>query len=194
MSSFSHPLRTLIVHEVVEDRRARAAIGVIAFALATAFGAQIAVRLPWTPVPVTLQPFFVILAGAMLGPRLGALAMAAYVTIGAMGAPVFSNGAAGLPWLLGPTGGYLMAAPAAAFVTGWVAARSGGPLALLCGLTLGVATMYAGGLTQLMAITGQELAAVVALGATPFIVGDITKIALAFSVERSSRWMRGRRS
>ncbi len=48
----------------------------------------------------------------MLGPRLGALAMAAYVSVGALGAPVFSNGGAGIPWLMGPTGGYLLAAPA----------------------------------------------------------------------------------
>jgi len=194
MSSFSHPLRSLVVHEVVQDQRVRTAIGVVAFALLTAFGAQIAVRLPWTPVPVTLQPLFVILAGAMLGPRLGALAMAVYVAVGSLGAPVYANGGAGLPWLLGPTGGYLMAAPAAAFVTGWMACRSDGGLALLAGLAVGVFTMYLGGVVQLMVLTGQGVGAVVAIGVMPFLIGDVTKIVLAFSIERSARWLRGRRS
>lgn len=194
MSSFSHPLRSLVVHEVVEDQRVRVAIGVVAFALLTAFGAQIAVRLPWTPVPVTLQPLFVILAGAMLGPRLGALSMAVYVAVGSLGAPVYANGGAGLPWLFGPTGGYLLAAPPAAFVTGWVARRFEGGLPLLAGLTLGVLTMYVGGVAQLMALTGRGVGAVLAIGVTPFLVGDVTKIALAFSIERSARWLRRRRS
>lgn len=188
MSTFSDTMRTLAVQEVVEDRRARAAMGVAAFVVATALSAQVAVRLPWTPVPVTLQPLFVILAGAMLGPRLGALAMAAYVTVGAMGAPIFSNGGAGLPWLLGATGGYLLAAPAAAWVAGAVAGREDGGLRLLAGLTLGVATMYVGGVAQLMALSGQGLAATVALGVTPFLVGDATKVALGFFVVRSRRW------
>ena len=106
--------------------------------------------------------------------------MAAYVTVGALGAPVFSNGGAGLPWLLGPTGGYLLAAPAAACVAGMVAGRAGNPLRLIAGLTLGVATMYVGGVAQLMAVTGLGVSAALAAGAVPFLVGDVTKIAFAF--------------
>lgn len=193
MSTFSQTMRTLAVEEVVEDRRARAAIGVVAFAVATALSAQLAVWLPWTAVPVTLQPLFVILAGAMLGPRLGALSMGAYVVAGAMGAPVFASGGAGLPWLLGPTGGYLLAAPVAAFVAGAVAGRVG-DVWLLAGLTLGVATMYLGGVAQLAGMTGQGLAAAVAAGVAPFVVGDVTKIGLAFFVVRSARWARSKRS
>lgn len=194
MSTFSDTMRSIAVQEIVEDRRAQAAIGVAAFVVATALSAQVAVRLPWTPVPVTLQPLFVILAGAMLGPRLGALAMAAYVAVGAMGAPIFSNGGAGLAWLFGPTGGYLLAAPAAACVAGAVAGRDNGGLRLLAGLALGVATMYLGGVAQLMALTRQGLAATLALGVTPFLVGDLTKIALAFFVVRSRGWAHRKRS
>lgn len=201
MSTFSQTMRALAVHEVVEDRRARGAIGVIGFVLATAFGAQIAVQLPWTPVPVTLQPLLVILAGALLGPRLGALAMAAYVAVGALGAPVFANGGAGLPWLLGPTGGYLLAAPLAAFVTGVVSGTSeyasspvAESLALAAALTLGVAVMYVGGVSWILAYTGRDLATAVALGVTPFLLGDLTKIGVAFFVARSSRWARRQRS
>lgn len=206
MSTFAETLRTLAVREVVEDRRARALLGVVAFAVATALSAQVAVWLPWTPVPVTLQPLFVILAGVLLGPRLGALSMGVYVAVGALGAPIFANGGAGLPWLMGPTGGYLLAAPVGAFVTGavaesgtvadggTVASRAGGDLRLLAGLALGVMTMYVGGVAQLAGVTGQSLAVAVAVGVVPFLIGDATKIALAFFVVRSARWTRGRRS
>lgn len=199
MSTFTETMRTLAVQEVVEDRRARSAIGVAAFAVATALSAQVAIWLPWTAVPMTLQPLFVILAGAMLGPRLGALSMGAYVVAGAMGAPVFAGGGAGLPWLLGPTGGYLLAAPAAALVAGAVAGRSAAPgargaLRLLAGLTLGVATMYLGGVAQLMGVTSQGLGAAFAAGVVPFLVGDVTKIGLAFFVVRSARWAHSKRS
>jgi len=188
MSTITETLRGWAVQEVVEDRRARYAIGAAAFVLATTFGAQVAVTLPWTPVPVTLQPLFVILAGVVLGPRAGALAIGAYVGLGAMGAPVFANGGAGLPWLFGPTGGYLLAAPAAAFVAGAVAGRGGAGLRTLAGLTLGVATMYVGGVSQLLLVTGQGFGAVLALAVVPFLVGDVTKILLAFFVVRSGRW------
>jgi biotin transport system substrate-specific component len=180
MTSFTESLAGRTFDGIADERRGRYALGVVAFAVAAAFSAQVAVPLPWTPVPVTLQPLMVILAGAALGPRLGAIAMAAYVTVGALGAPVFSNGGGGLGWLLGPTGGYLLAAPAAAFVTGAVAGRSGQAWRLLLGLFGGVVTMYVGGVLQLMAFTGQDLDAALAAGALPFLVGDLTKIGFAF--------------
>ena len=93
--------------DLAPGRRGLVAMGVVAFALAPAAGAYIAIPLPFTPVPITLQPLFVILAGALLGPWAGATSMAMYLTLGAIGAPVFSGGHAGLPWLMGPTGGYL---------------------------------------------------------------------------------------
>jgi biotin transport system substrate-specific component len=194
MSPFTETLRGWAFQEVIENRRARLAVGVVAFALATAFGAQVAVRLPWTPVPVTLQPLFVILAGVVLGPRLGALSMAAYVGIGVLGAPVFSNAGAGLPWLLGPTGGYLLAAPAAAFVAGAVSGTERSALRTFGGLTLGVGTMYLGGVSQLLLLTGQDLAAVLAVGVVPFLVGDVTKILLAYFVVASTKWTAPERS
>ncbi len=179
MSSVSETLRTWAAGPVVEDRRTRAGLGVLGFVLVTSFGAQVAVPLPWTQVPMTLQPLFVILAGAMLGPRLGAFAMAAYVALGAAGAPVFAFGGFGLAWLMGPTGGYLLAAPAAAYVVGSVARGEAGWLRTATALTLGVVTMYAGGLSQLLILTGQGLTEVLALAVLPFLVGDITKILVA---------------
>jgi biotin transport system substrate-specific component len=180
MSSFTESIRTRVLEPVSEEAPARLAIGIVAFALMTAASAQLAVRLPWTPVPVTLQPLLIVLSGVMLGSRAGAIAMAAYVTVGALGAPVFSNGAAGFPWLLGPTGGYLLAAPAAAFVAGLGAGREAHPARLLGALTLGVATLYLGGVAQLVALTGEGLGAALSLGVIPFVVGDVTKILAAY--------------
>ena len=97
---------------------------VVAFSLLTALAAQVAVPLPFTPVPVTLQTFAVLLTGALLGARLGALAMIAYLLEGACGLPFFSLGRGGVLHLLfAPTAGYLLAYPLAAYVTGWLAER-----------------------------------------------------------------------
>ena len=144
--------------------------------------------LPWTPVPMTLQPLFVILAGVVLGAGPGAAAMATYVAVGALGAPIFSLGGAGVPWLLGPTGGYLLAMPAAAFVTGWVAGGNHGWLRPLLGLTLGLLTLYVGGLSQLWILTGEDMGALLALGVVPFLAGDVAKLLAALLLARSIRF------
>lgn len=187
MSSVANTLRTLGAHQVVADDRARTGIGMVAFVLAMSFGAYVAVPLPWTPVPMTLQPLFVLLAGAVLGPRAGAGAMAGYLMVGAAGAPVFSLGGAGLPWLLGPTGGYLVAMPAAAWLVGAAAGGGAGWLRLLGALTLGMATIYLGGLAQLFLLTRQEIGALLAVGVLPFLAGDVTKILAAALLARSIR-------
>src|SRR5919206_2623482 len=86
---------------------ARTVVLVIGFSLLTALAAQVVVPLPWTPVPLTGQTFAVLLTGALLGPRLGALAMLAYLAEGAAGLPFFRGGAAGVGHLAGAKGGYL---------------------------------------------------------------------------------------
>lgn len=89
---------------------------VIGFSLLTALAAQIVI--PIGPIPITGQTFAVLLTGALLGSRLGAMAMIAYLIEGATGLPFFAGGHGGLIHLMGPTGGYLVAFPAAAFITG----------------------------------------------------------------------------
>ncbi len=183
LSGKSESVRSWGSRDVIVDRRARLAVGIVAFALAAVFGAQIAVPVPLTPVPITLQTLFVILAGVVLGPRAGAASMALYVGMGAVGAPVFSNGGAGLAWLLGPTGGYLLSYPASAFAAGWVASgwrsRRGTALLLIAGLAVGVLVQYAGGLLQLGLLTGRPFGEVLAMGALPFLFGEAIKIATA---------------
>lgn len=166
--------------DFVRSKTLRRAIGVTVFAMATAFGAKTALPLPGTPVPFTFQVLFVLLAGALLGPRLGAASQFAYVALGAMGAPVFAAGG-GLAYLLGPTGGYLLAFPAAAFVVGAITGRSGGVVRLALALAAGAAVIHAGGAAWLAVITG-DLGEAVAYGVGPFLALDVVKIALALLV------------
>lgn len=92
-------------------------VWISAFTILTAIGAQISV--PTYPVPITLQTFFVILSGAFLGARKGALSQIAYLCTGAIGLPVFANGSGSILHLFGPTGGYLFGFPIAAFIVGY---------------------------------------------------------------------------
>lgn len=160
-------------------------VGIVAFILATAVGAYIAIPLPFTPVPITLQPLVVILAGAVLGPWAGASAMAGYLALGAGGAPVFSAGHGGLAWLMGPTGGYLIAYPAAAFLVGLAAGESRNLVRLGLALASGVAVIYVGGVTQLWLLTQQELGTVFVQGVLPFLAGDLLKVLAALAVVRA---------
>jgi biotin transport system substrate-specific component len=101
---------------LTSDHIVAQAFWILSFAIFTGIGAQI--EIPHYPVPYTLQTFFVLLAGAFLGRRNGFLSMLAYIGIGAAGLPVFSGSSAGLPRLLGPTGGYLLSFPIAAYMIG----------------------------------------------------------------------------
>ena len=92
---------------------------VVAASLFVALCARVSVPLPFTPVPLTLQNFGVLTVGLLLGSRRGFAALALYLAEGAFGLPVFSMGA-GVAYLLGPTGGFLMAYPVVAFVAGWI--------------------------------------------------------------------------
>ena len=100
-------------------------IGVVGFAAALAAASQVAIPLPGTPVPITLTPLVVVLAGMWLGPVAGAASMVLYLAAGAAGLPVFAPmGAPGIARFVGPTGGYLIAYPAAAYVAGVLSRRA----------------------------------------------------------------------
>ena len=157
----------------------RDALLVLAFSLVTALSAQIAVPLPFSPVPLTGQTFGVLLTGALLGPRLGALAMLLYLTEGACGLPFFAGGAFGLARLLGPTGGYLVAYPFAAALVGSLATRGWDrrPLAMLAAMLLGSVVIFALGAGWLAHFVGASHA--LTLGVLPFLPGDVVKALLA---------------
>jgi biotin transport system substrate-specific component len=158
----------------------RSALVVVGFSLLTALAAQAVVPLPFTPVPLTGQTFAVLLTGALLGPRLGALAMLAYLAEGAAGLPFFRGGAGGPAHFAGPTAGYLFAFPAAAYVTGLLAERGWDRrfLTAAAAMALGSLVILAGGWAWLALMTGKGAEAF-RLGVAPFLVGDVIKIALA---------------
>lgn len=170
--------------ELVPSRTARRVIGVVAFAVATAFGAKVAFPIPGTPIPFTLQPMFVLLAGALLGSRLGALSQTLYLVAGAVGLPIFVAGG-GMAYLLGPTGGYLLAYPLAAWLAGTGARQGAGRM--LVGLLAGLLTIYAGGLAWLSIIGTAANQWVVAWGLRPFLLADLVKALLVLLVGQRLR-------
>lgn len=147
-----------------------------------AAAAQIAVPLPGTPVPITLQPLAVLLVGGLLGPGLGAGSLLLYLALGAAGLPVFTpHGLPGLARLAGPTGGYLLSYPIAAFAAGKLAGDGRRYGRLILATVSGLALIHLGGVAQLFLLTGSAETAV-RLGTLPFLLGDIGKLAIAVLV------------
>lgn len=154
-------------------------IALVIGALVVALGAQVAIPLSTTPVPITLQVPAVLLVGGLLGPRLGAASLVLYLTMGAAGLPVFAPmGAPGIARLFGPTGGYLLAYPLAAALTGLVAADGRSWVRLALAVVVGLVVIHAGGVAQLAALGG-DVAGAVAIGSVPFLLNDLPKLALA---------------
>jgi biotin transport system substrate-specific component len=153
---------------------------VVAFSLFTALSAQVVI--PMWPVPITGQTFAVLLTGALLGRRLGAAAMILYVIEGAAGLPFFQQGNFGLAYLQGPTGGYLVAFPAAAFVTGAFAEHGWDKrfLTAAAAMAIGAGLILLSGWAWLSVLRTPVSA--FKAGVAPFIIGEIVKIALAASV------------
>jgi len=155
------------------------AIGVVGFAIALALASQVAIPIPGTPVPITLQPLVVVLAGMWLGPVAGAASMVLYLAAGAAGLPVFSPfGAPGLARFVGPTGGYLIAYPFAAFVAGALARRTGTLLGRWGAALAGSAVLLLGGLAQLAVMAG-SVSQALPLAVHPFLPLDAVKALVA---------------
>jgi biotin transport system substrate-specific component len=157
----------------------------------TAAASQVSVPLPFTPVPFTLQPMIVLLGGAVLGAHLGMTAQVLYLAAGVAGLPVFAFAPElpqGAARLLGPTGGYLMAYPLAAWVAGTLAARGFDRryLTSVVALAAGLSVIFAGGVTWLTLFApgadGRSLQAALALGLYPFVVADAVKVCVAATV------------
>ena len=155
---------------------------IVTASLLTAAAAQLEIRLPWTPVPVSGQTFAVLLCGVVLGARRAFLAQLLYLLEGVCGLPVFSGGAAGALVMAGPSGGYLAAFPFAALVTGALAERAWDrrPVTMFVAMLLGSTVIFALGLAQLSRyVPANQL---VASGLAPFVLGDVLKSALAAGV------------
>jgi biotin transport system substrate-specific component len=193
-------LDTITTRSDSRYRLAEQAGAVLFVTILTAIAAQISVPLPFTPVPFTFQPMVVLVGAAALGARLGMASQITYLALGIVGLPVFAASPVlpqGAARLLGPTGGYLMAYPFAAFVAGRLAERGfdrrylTAVLAMVCGL----AVVFAGGVSWL-AIAVQPargFSGALATGFVPFIIPDLVKLLCAAAAMPGLWWMTGPR-
>ncbi len=166
--------------DIIGNKTVVAAIGIAFFVLATALGAYVRIPVHGSPVPITLQTFFVLLSGAVLGKRLGSFSQAAYFILGISGLPIFQGAGFGAAYLAGPTTGYLIGFIAASYSIGriidirpfdakWVAAS----------FAIGSLIIYAFGAAWLVYLYKISFSKAISIGILPFIPGDIIKILLA---------------
>ena len=162
----------------------RRTVAVLLGTALVAVAAQIAVPLPGTPVPMTLQPLAVLIVGGLLGPGLGAGSLLVYLALGAAGLPVFTPvGLPGVARLLGPTGGYLLAYPLAAYAVGRLAGTGQQLVRVALAAFAGLVLIHLGGLAQLLVLTG-SLSRAAQFGTLPFLAGDGVKLVLAVLILR----------
>lgn len=168
------------------------ALASVLAALTAAF-AYVSIPLPGLPAPVSFQVFGVYFAGLLLGPRWGGFSMALYLLVGIAGVPVFANGGAGLAYLLGPTGGYLIGFMLAAILIGFIVHRSLDPKPLsdvsitvqAGALVAGIALIYAVGVPWLAINTPYSFAKSATVGAAFFLPGDLIKIVATLGLVRA---------
>jgi len=151
------------------------------FAVLTAIGAWISIPLPFTPVPLTLQVFFVLLAGAVLGSKRGMLAEAIYLLLGLVGLPILAGGESGPSVLIGPTGGYLLGFLFAPYLIGRIAEKNPSPNLkhMTIATLIGLVPIYTLGIGCLWIWLNTNLSTLLIVGVFPFLPGDIMKAALA---------------
>ena len=162
---------------------------VVGASLFVALCAHITIPLPFTPVPLTVQNFGVLLVGLLLGSRRGFAALALYLAEGAMGMPVFSPvGPGGIAHLLGPTGGFLLAYPLVAWLAGFIMehGRKTFARAAMGGL-LGEVVLFTGGLTWLAVLT-HSVAQAFRWGLYWFLFAEVIKVMMAAGI--AARWQR----
>lgn len=170
------------------DRPARRIALVGLFAALTAVGAQVQTPLPFSPVPVVLSNFFALLAGLVLGARLGFTSQVVYVLLGAVGVPVFAGMHGGPQVLVGPTGGYLVGFILAAAVAGALRGTPVSAARAIAAAAVGAALIYVTGVPWLVhvmgvpwsaAATGAGIHKVLVVGVLPFLPGDALKVVVA---------------
>jgi len=176
-------MEAILRKEIITNKELCRIIGVGIFVILTSLGAFVRIPLPFTPVPLTLQTFFVLLSGALLGARMGALAQASYVFLGLSGLPIFTAIGSGLGYLWGPTTGYLFGFVLASFFLGKTLEYSRNNIwrifLLFC---LADLMLLACGAIWLKIILGINIKTALFIGILPFIPGDLLKIAIGCGV------------
>ncbi len=156
---------------------------IITFSVLTALSAQVAV--PTQPVPFTLQTMLVLLSGAFLGSRKSAYSQILYLAVGVLGLPVFAGFTFGFAKLFGPTGGYLLSFPFAAFLVGYILERKTNSFFILLSFIAGGLLILLAGASYLSVFMGGDFYEALFSGAIIFSVWDIIKIAAAFSIYKA---------
>lgn len=169
----------LLKKEIVASRAVIASIGVMSFVLFTALGAYVYIPLGFTPVPLTLQTFFVLLSGVILGGRLGVLSQTIYLSLGMTGLPLFAAGTWGFAHIFGPTGGYLLGFIFAAYVIGKIVSNKDSMASIIIALICGEFIILLSGAAWLWAGFHFNLRQAFYLGVLPFISGDTIKLLAA---------------
>jgi len=179
-------METTIPH-ILDERviRGRAVVNtltIIGASILIALAAQVAIPIPGSPVPLTLQPIAVLLVGVTLGAWRGSAAAALYLLEGISGLPVFAQGHAGPVWLIAPTAGYLWSYPFAAWLAGFVSQRGWGSSIVrsVSGMLLALGVIYLGGWSWLATLTNMRVAFIT--GVAPFVLADMIKVAIAASL------------
>ncbi len=173
-------MELILKRELVTAKTLCRIFGVLVFVIFTALGAFVRIPLPFSPVPITLQTFFVLLSGAMLGNNLGALTQLSYIFLGTIGLPIFTGAGSGLFYLLGPTGGYLFGFVLAALFLGRLIKYSQNSLfftfSIFC---LADLILLICGIIWLKFIFGYSFTKLLFIGFIPFIPGDLLKALVA---------------
>lgn len=173
-------MEAILKKEVVLNKTLCRMLGVLTFIVLTAIGAFVRIPLPFTPVPITLQTFFVLLSGVFLGSTLGAVTQLSYIFLGILGLPIFAGASFGLTYLSGPTGGYLFGFVLASFFIGSFIKYSKNNLlftfAIFC---LADLILLSSGVIWLKFIFGYSIAKLLLIGFIPFIPGDLLKALVA---------------
>ncbi|TET18189.1 MAG: biotin transporter BioY [Candidatus Cloacimonadota bacterium] len=175
-----HNVKAVISKSVEIPRNITMIVGSFIFATLITIGAFVYIPLPFSPVPITLQVLFVLLAGVLLGTRYGTLSVLIYILVGAVGVPVFAGAIGGIARIAGPTGGYLAGFLIAPSIVSFLFARMGkhvfaAAIAMLAGLFV----IYFLGMLHLSLFLGTTLLHTLKIGVLPFVAGDIVKIILA---------------
>ncbi len=147
--------------------------------------AHIAIPLPFSPIPLALQPHVCLFLAAFLGRKLGTWAVILFLVQGALGLPVFALGRAGLPVLIGPTAGYLLGYLISAWLVGYLVEKSATKTRLVIALAIGNLVIYLCGILHLSQFIGIQNAFL--LGMCPFLMGDFFKIILVYKALRCFR-------
>lgn len=157
-------------------------------ALFVAALAQVEIQLPFTPVPITGQTFGVLLAGAALGSKRGAISLVSYLALGVFGLPFFAGGAHGLDIIMGATGGYLIGFVLAAYVIGLLAERGleQSIRTSLIPFLVGTILIYICGVAWLSVVLG-SFGKAISAGLIPFLIGDAIKL-IAASLALPGAW------